>query len=269
MASSPPEKRTLLSVILITKNEEANIQACLDSVDFANEIIVVDSGSTDKTVDIARKAGAIVIQTPDWPGFGPQKSRALAAATGEWVLSIDADERITPELAAEIRKTIQNPAADAYDISRRSWYCGRFIEHAGWTPDYVTRLFRRGKARFSDNIVHERLIADGPVKRLNGLMLHYSFLDFSQVLQKVDSYSTLSARQAYANGRRATVLDAVLHGFWAFIRTYFLRLGLLDGAHGLALAVSNAEGSYYRYLKIWQLEQAAKKLPSGDAKEGR
>lgn len=268
MASASPGERKLLSVIIITKNEGANIQACLDSVAFADEIVVVDSGSTDDTVDIARKAGAVVIQT-DWPGFGPQKNRALDAATGEWVLSIDADERITPELADEIRATVRNPAADAYDISRRSWYCGRFIEHSGWAPDYVTRLFRRGTARFSDHIVHERLLPDGAVKRLNGLMLHYSFLDFSQVLQKVDSYSTLSARQAYEKGRRATVLDALLHGFWAFIRTYFFRLGLLDGAHGLALAVSNAEGSYYRYLKIWQLEQQARRKASGDAKERR
>ncbi|HJV84332.1 MAG TPA: glycosyltransferase family 2 protein [Noviherbaspirillum sp.] len=268
MASASPGERNLLSVIIITKNEAANLQACLDSVNFADEIVVVDSGSTDGTVDIARKAGAVVIET-DWPGFGPQKNRALDAATGEWVLSIDADERITPELADEIRTVIRNPSADAYDISRRSWYCGRFIEHSGWTPDYVTRLFRRGTARFSDHIVHERLLPSGTVKHLNGLMLHYSFLDFSQVLQKVDSYSTLSARQAYEKGRRATVLDALLHGFWAFIRTYFFRLGLLDGAHGLALAVSNAEGSYYRYLKIWQLEQQARSKASGDTKEGR
>lgn len=245
-----------LSVIIITKNEAANIQACLDSVGFANQWIVVDSGSTDGTVAIARAGGATVIETADWPGFGPQKARALAAAEGEWVLSIDADERITPELAHEIIQTIdQSDAVDAYDIPRSSWYCGRFIRHSGWSPDYVTRLFKRGKARFSDDIVHERLIVDGITLRLKSSMLHYSFTNFSQVLQKIDNYSTLSAQQAYARGKRAGVGKAALHGLWAFIRTYFLKRGFLDGAHGLALAISNAEGSYYRYLKIWQLDQ--------------
>lgn len=245
-----------LSVIIITKNEASNIQACLDTVKFANQWIVVDSGSTDDTAAIAHAAGATVIQTADWPGFGPQKARALAAADGEWVLSLDADERITPELAQEIGEIIhaQN-TADAYDISRSSWYCGRFIKHSGWSPDYVTRLFKRGKARFSDDLVHEQLIVDGITRRLKFSMLHYSFKNFSQVLQKIDDYSTLSAQQAYARGKRAGVGKAALHGLWAFIRTYFLRLGFLDGAHGLALAISNAEGSYYRYLKIWQLDQ--------------
>ncbi|MGZ3159818.1 MAG: glycosyltransferase family 2 protein [Burkholderiaceae bacterium] len=254
--NSPTEKAPVrLSVILITKNEAVNLKACLDSVHFADEIIIVDSGSTDGTLDIARAAGATVIEPADWPGFGPQKNRALDAATGTWVLSIDADELITPELKQEILQTISQPgAADAYEISRRSWYCGRFINHSGWNPDYVTRLFRRNTARFSDHLVHERLIADGAVKKLKGVMLHYTYRNFSQVLQKVDNYSTLSAKQAYAKGRRAGVGTAVLHGLWSFIRTYFLRLGILDGAQGLALAISNAEVSYYRYLKIWLLE---------------
>lgn len=249
--------QTRLSVILITKNEAHNIGACIDSVRFADEIIVVDSGSTDGTQEIARAAGAKVIVS-DWPGFGPQKNRALDTATGAWVLSIDADERIPAELAAEIQRTVSLPdTLDAYDISRRSWYCGRFIEHSGWAPDYVTRLFRRGRARFSDDIVHERLIVDGKTGRLANVMLHYSFLDFSQVLKKVDHYSTLSARQAHARGKRGSVGKAVLHGWWAFMRTYFFKLGFLDGAHGLALAISNAEGSYYRYLKIWLIDQAS------------
>lgn len=249
-----------LSVILITKNEALNLRACLDSVNFAEEIIIVDSGSTDGTVELARAAGATVIETSDWPGFGPQKNRALAAANGEWVLSIDADERITPELAKEIRHTIsQAQTVDAYEISRRSWYCGRFIEHSGWSPDYVTRLFKRDTARFSDDIVHERLMVNGITKPLTSVMLHYSFRDFSQVLKKVDHYSMLSAQQAYARGKRSSIGKALLHGWWAFMRTYFLKGGFLDGAHGLALAISNAEGSYYRYAKIWLLDQAAPK----------
>ena len=246
-----------LSAILITKNEAFHLRACLESVAFADQIVVVDSESTDDTVEIARAAGAKVIQTGDWPGFGPQKNRALAAADGEWVLSIDADERVTPELAAEIQAVLElaHPA-DAYEIPRKSWYCGRFIEHAGWTPDYVTRLVRRGHARFSDDLVHERLIVDAPIGRLKTPLLHYSFRDFSQVLNKIDLYSTLSARQRYDRGQRSSVGKAILHGLAAFIRTYFFKRGFLDGGHGLALAISNAEGSYYRYLKIWLLQQS-------------
>jgi glycosyltransferase involved in cell wall biosynthesis len=256
MPSLPEKMVPRLSVILITKNEALTLKACLDSIDFADEIIIVDSGSTDGTVQLARNAGAVVTETADWPGFGPQKNRALALARGEWVLSIDADERVTPELAIEMRRVMdEQHAADAYEFSRRSWYCGRFIRHSGWSPDYVTRLFKRHKARFSEDIVHERLMVDGRIGRLRSVLLHYSYMDFSQVLQKIDNYSTLSARQAYARGKRAGIGKAVLHGLWAFIRSYFLRLGMLDGAHGLALAISNAEGSYYRYLKIWQLDQ--------------
>lgn len=271
MTSPSPDKSPLLSVMIITKNESANLPACLASVHFADEIIVVDCGSTDGTVDLARAAGATVLETSDWPGFGPQKNRALAATNGTWVLSLDADERITPELSQEISAIISNPAtaADGYDISRRSWYCGRFIEHSGWSPDYVTRLFKRGKARFTDHVVHERLIVEGHVKRLNSLMLHYSFMDYSQVLRKVDQYSTLSAQQAYARGKRTSIGKAILHGWWAFMRTYFLKRGFMDGAHGLALAISNAEGSYYRYLKLWLLTQNAQRNSAISPQESR
>jgi glycosyltransferase involved in cell wall biosynthesis len=267
MARENPEQSPLLSVIVIAKNEAHNLRDCLAAVHFADDIVVVDSGSTDGTVQIARDAGARVIETPDWPGFGPQKNRALDAARGLWVLSLDADERVTPELAQEIRDVIHRAGstADAYEINRRSWYCGSFIDHSGWSPDYVTRLFRRGKGRFSDHIVHERLLVDGKVEKLQSRLLHYSFLDYSQVLSKVDSYSTLSAKQAYARGKRAGVGTALLHGWWAFMRTYFLRRGFLDGARGLTLAISNAEGSYYRYLKLWLLEQDAQQRKSGDS----
>jgi glycosyltransferase involved in cell wall biosynthesis len=245
-----------LSVILITKNEAANIKDCLESVSFANEIIVVDSQSSDQTVKIAQSFGAKVENTSDWPGFGLQKNRALNLATQDWVLSIDADERVTPELKQEILAVINNASsADCYAIPRLSWYCGRFMKHSGWHPDYVERLFKRGSAKFSDHLVHERLLPNGPVKKLNHHFLHYSFKNFSQVLQKVDSYSTASANQAFQQGKKSSVLKAIGHGLWAFFRTYFLRLGFLDGQQGLALAISNAEGTYYRYIKIWLLNQ--------------
>ena len=248
-----------LSVILITKNEEANLKDCLESISFANEIIVVDSQSSDKTQEIAQSFGAKLEITSDWPGFGPQKNRALNLATQEWVLSIDADERVTPELKEEILAVISSKnAANCYAIPRSSWYCGRFMKHSGWYPDYVDRLFKRGTAKFSDHLVHERLLPDGPVAKLENHFLHYSFRDFSQVLKKVDAYSTASAEQAYLKGKRSSVGKAIGHGLWAFFRTYFLRRGFLDGSQGLALAISNAEGTYYRYIKIWLLEQSGK-----------
>ena len=219
-----------------------------------------DTNSTDRTLEIAKMHGALVSQPADWPGFGPQKNRALDLATGDWVLSLDADERLTPALKSEILTAIHHSAhVNCFAIPRLSWYCGRFIRHSGWSPDYVDRLFKRGTARFSDDLVHERLLPDGQVAKLENPMLHYSFMDFSQVLQKIDRYSTASAEQAYAKGKRSSPLKAILHGAWAFIRTYFIRAGFLDGQQGLALAISNAEGSYYRYMKIWLIQNQVEK----------
>lgn len=249
-----------LSVIVITRNEQANIVECLRSVDFADEIIVVDNASTDDTVELARRAGAIVHQTQDWPGFGPQKNRALAYATGDWVLSMDADERVTPELREEIFKVISSEnAPNCFSIPRSSWFCGRFMRHSGWTPDYVDRLFKAGTARFSPDLVHEKLIHSGHAQPLKNPMLHYSHRDFSDVLTKIDRYSTASAQQALARGKRSSALGAVGHGLWAFVRTYVFKVGFLDGEHGLALAIANAEGSYYRHIKLWRLQQLAEK----------
>jgi glycosyltransferase involved in cell wall biosynthesis len=196
----------------------------------------------------------------DWPGFGPQKNRALDLATGDWVLSLDADERLTPALKSEILTAMNHSAhVDCFAIPRLSWYCGRFIRHSGWSPDYVERLFKRGTARFSDDLVHERLIPNGTVAKLKNPMLHYSFMNYAQVLDKLNRYSSASAEQAFLRGKKSNPAKAVLHGMWAFIRTYILRAGFLDGPQGFALAVSNAHGTYYRYMKLWQLNQDAGK----------
>ncbi len=247
-----------LSVIVITRNEAHNLRDCLQSLtEAANEIIVVDNQSTDETIEIAKDFGAKISQPADWPGFGPQKNRALDLATSDWVLSIDADERLTPELVQEIKERMQiGTEKVAYEIPRLSWYCGKFIRHGGWHPDYVLRLFRRGDAKFSDDLVHEKLVMNVnsiQIKQLNSSLLHFSFRNFSQVLDKVDRYSTASALQMFRDGKRSSLGKAIGHGVWAFIRTYLLRRSFLDGAHGFALAVSNAEGTYYRYLKLWLL----------------
>ncbi|MBU3639366.1 glycosyltransferase family 2 protein [Polynucleobacter sp. AP-RePozz3-80-G7] len=250
-----------LSVILITRNEEANLDDCLASLEgIAQQIVVVDTNSSDCTLEIAKKHGASISQPVDWPGFGPQKNRALDLATSEWVLSLDADERLTPALKSEILTAIHHSAhVDCFAIPRLSWYCGRFIHHSGWSPDYVDRLFKRGTARFSDDLVHERLIPNGQVAKLENPMLHYSFMNYSQVLQKLDRYSTASAEQAFARGKTSSPLKAALHGAWAFFRTYVLRAGFLDGPQGFALAVSNGQGTYYRYIKLWHLNQETSK----------
>jgi glycosyltransferase involved in cell wall biosynthesis len=253
-----PHEHCTLSAIVITRNEAHNLRDCLQSMQgLVDEIIVVDSQSTDETVAIAREYGAKVSQPTDWPGFGPQKNRALDLASCDWVFSIDADERVTPELAAEIKQVVQAGQEDvAYQVPRLSWYCGKFIHHAGWQPDYVLRLFKRGTAKFSDDLVHERVVTQARITSLQHHMLHYSYLNFSQVLSKVDAYSSASAKQAYARGKRSSVTGALGHGAWAFFRTFVIRRGFLDGAHGLALSISNAETSYYKYLKLWQMQQA-------------
>ena len=247
-----------LSVIVITRNERANISDCLLSLDFADEVLVLDNASTDGTAEIARSLGARVSVTQDWPGFGPQKNRVLDMAVGEWVLSIDADERVTPELRDEILATISATSHRFFSLPRLSSYCGQYMLHSGWNPDWVVRLFRRGQARFSDDLVHERLLVTGPVARLKAPLLHLSFPDFESVLDKVNRYSTAGAQGLAGKGRSASLWGAIGHGAWAFLRTYILRRGFLDGQLGLALAISNAEGTYYRYAKRWLMVRQQK-----------
>lgn len=248
----------LLSVIVITHNEQANIGDCLKSLDFADEIIVVDFASSDRTADIARELGAHVQVTKDWPGFGLQKNRALALAQGPWVLSVDADERVNDALRADIMHAVAcDTGPVAYRFPRRSRYCGQFMQHSGWSPDRVVRLFRRGTAQFSNDLVHEKLVVQGVVGDLKSPLLHLSFPDFESVLDKVNRYSTAGAQAMRLKSKDATLLGAIGHGLWAFFRTYVLRLGFLDGQLGLALAISNAEGTYYRYVKRWLMTRNA------------
>lgn len=246
---------TSLSVIVITCNESARLRACLESVAFAGEVVVLDSGSTDDTVAIARSMGARVSQSADWPGFGPQKNRALDLATGTWVLSIDADERVTARLREQIEAAVAGGKFDAYSVGRRSSYCGQYMNHSGWYPDRVLRLIRRGSARFSNALVHEALQFHGPIGRLEGELLHESYPDLESVLDKVNRYSTAGAQALHHEGVKGSLGKALAHGLWAFVRTYLLKRGFLDGRLGLALAISNAEGTYYRYLKLWLLQR--------------
>lgn len=245
-----------LSAIIITKNEAANIRSCLESVSWADEIIVVDSGSIDDTVNICKALGAQVYATNDWPGFGMQKNRALSYATGEWVLSLDADERVTPQLRTEIESTLNDPGGHAaFRIPRLSSFCGKYMRHSGWYPDYVTRLFRRGTARFSDDLVHESLIVNGSAGKLRQPLMHETFHDLDELLTKINHYSTAGALMLSEKNKKATLKKAVGRAVWAFIRTYILRAGFLDGREGFMLAVSTAESTYYRYAKLMLLNK--------------
>ena len=239
-----------ISAIIITRNEADNIVDCIDSVAFCDEVIVLDCGSTDATTDLAKAKGARV-SIQDWRGFGAQKNAALALATTDWVLSIDADERVSPELAGAIRQAVAAGHADGYQLARLSSFCGRAMRHSGWFPDHVLRLSRRGLARFSDDLVHERMICDGLVERLSGHLLHYPVSRLEDALSRMDRYSTLGADMLATSERRVSFSSGIAHGLWTFFRTYVLRRGFLDGREGFLLAVANAEGTYYRYMKAW------------------
>ena len=247
-----------LSLIVITKNEAAKIARCIGSVTGADEIVVVDNRSTDRTAEIARAHGARVIDAPDWPGFGAQKQRALDAATGHWVLSLDADEWIEPPLMQLIASTIaRDDALDAYETPRRSRFCGVIVNHCGWSPDYVTRLFRRERGRFSGHIVHEHIVIDGRIGRLPDSIEHDSIDSWTDANEKIIRYSDAAAAQMAKQGKRSSPLKATLRGWSAFLKTYVLRAGFLDGRTGWDVAQYNR-----RYTdRKWRL-LAERKLSS-------
>lgn len=243
----------MLSIVIITKNESAHIGQCLESVKWADEIIVLDSGSDDDTVNQCLQYTDKVYQT-DWPGFGIQKQRAVNKAQGQWVMSIDADEMITPDLKLEIVEATRQTEFNAYKIPRLSNFCGQQIHHSGWWPDYTVRLFRRHFGQFTNDPVHETVTVEGKVGRLKNPLLHDTYTDLEEMLDKMNNYSSLSAGMLYQAGRRSSLGKAVLRAFWAFFRTYIIRAGFLDRRYGLMLAISNAENTYYKYLKLLELQ---------------
>lgn len=239
--------RPRLSVAIITRDEAHRIARCLQAVDFADEIVVLDSGSTDGTAELARALGAQVVVDPHFPGFGAQKNRALAMASGDWVLSIDADEVVTAELREAIAATIAQPrGCNGFWIRRRSTWCGQPIHHGDWRDDRVLRLFARGAARFSDDLVHERVLCPTPHGELAGWLLHDSVDSRADAQAKMLRYARLGAEKLRAGGRGGLVA-ACTHAFWTFVRGYFVRGGLLDGRAGLEIAATNARGTYLRY----------------------
>lgn len=245
----------ILSVIIITKNSGNDIRRCLESVKWADEIIVLDSGSADNTVEICREYTSHIIAT-DWPGFGVQKNRALAKAQGKWVLSIDSDEELSVELIDEIKQIIQDPNLheEAYRIKRISYFCGKKINYGDWRNDKVVRLFKnKATIQFAPVIVHEKVVGYEQLGHLKQLIFHYTMKNMSQVLIKLEEYSSFGAQLAYQQHKKTSLRKAVFRGFWCFFRGYFIRGGFLDGREGFILALSNAAGVFYRYVKLLYL----------------
>lgn len=253
-----------LSVCVVTKNEAHNIVDCLSAVSFADEIIVIDSESTDNTVELCKRfTDKIKIQP--WLGCGPQREQIYALATCEWVLLVDADERITPELAREIQQILQNPTCSAYEIPFRSYYCGKQIRFGDWMHEKHIRLLKREQCKIIPRLIHFGLDINGKVGRLRKHILHYSFPNIDTVIKKMHSYSTAGAMHYFQKGKRSSFLNAIGHGVFTFIRGYIFRFGFLDGRHGFMLAISNAEGSYYKYAKLIELHATAHLTPVASA----
>jgi len=242
-----------ISAIIITKDEEHSIRECLQSISWIDEIIIVDSGSKDQTLKICKEF-RVKIYTKSWQGFGPQKNEALKHAKHKWILSIDADEIITPELKKEIIAiTKSNNPSEAYSICRRSFYCGRLIKFSGWQSDFVVRFFQKKFCKFSNDLVHEKVLVNGVTLKTKSYMIHNAFENFEEVIKKINVYSSLSASMFYKKNKKSSLKKAIFHAFWSFIKTYIIKLGFLDGKYGLMLSISNAEGTYYRYIKLMML----------------
>jgi len=240
-----------LSLIVITKNEEASIGRCLQSAaGIVDEIVVVDGASTDRTLEIARGFGAKILEPKDWPGFGPQKQRAQSAATGDWILSLDSDEWIEEGLVQEIRDVLNDPSAAAgYRMPRRNRFIGQIVRHGGWWPDHVLRLYRRDKGHFNDNLVHESVVVDGDVRTLKNPIEHNTIVSAEDASGKIERYSTIAAQELLARGRRPSGAQAMLRGAAAYLRSLVLQLGFLDGRTGLRVARYQAAYTYKKWAK--------------------
>jgi len=251
-----------LSVVLITQNAAAQLADCLASVAFADEVVVVDSGSTDGTTDIAARYGARVV-AKEWLGFGRQKQFAVEQAAHDWVLCLDADERVSPELAASLVRALQAPETPVYRMARRNRFLGRWLRHGEGYPDWSLRLFDRRHARWSDDEVHEKVLyavpLGTPLGTLEGDLLHESGEDLGRYLEKQNRYTALAARELHRRGRRAGLAEITLSPLWRFIKFYLFRLGFLDGMPGLVHISIGCMNSFMKYAKLIELQRTDKR----------
>ncbi len=242
-----------LAAVLIVKNEEAHLRACLETLSWVEEIVVVDSGSTDATRDIARTFTDKVVVQDDWQGFGVQRQRAEALVASDWILMIDADERVTPELRDSIEAAVALDQPVIYTLPRLSWCFGAFIRHSGWYPDRVARLYPRRRAGYNASLVHEKL--ENPerltVTPLQGDLLHFTYRDLRHYLEKSAHYAQAWAEQRAARGRRGSLAAGIGHGIGCFLRMYLFKAGFLDGRQGLLLALLSAHSTFAKYADLW------------------
>jgi glycosyltransferase involved in cell wall biosynthesis len=244
-----------LSVTVIARDEAAEIGAALDSVRWADEIVVIDSGSTDDTVRIARQYTDRVIER-EWPGYVAQKNYAASVASNDWILSLDADERVTPALASEIRAALERtPTVSAFRVPRVTWHLGRWIRSTDWYPDYQLRLYDRRVSEWTGTYVHESVSVRGPIGRMRGELQHYAYRDISEHLETIDRYTSLAARQMHEAGRRTGAVPIAGHAACAFVRNYVLKLGVKDGAVGFLISVMNAYYVFLKYAKLWEIQR--------------
>lgn len=248
-----------ITATVITFNEEHNIGKALESLSWADEIVVVDSESTDNTIEIARRFTDRVYIRP-WPGYSAQKNFAADQALNDWIFSLDADERVSTELASAIQRIESSDAPEpaAYEMARLTFYLGRWIKHSGWHPDYKLRLYHRKRASWQGDYVHETLRANGRIERITGDILHYSVRDASEHHSRMDRYTTLAAEQLLSQGKRASFLTLLFSPAAVFVRSYLLRLGILDGIPGLAIARFAAHYDFLKNLKLWERTRTTK-----------
>lgn len=247
-----------LSAVLIVKNEETSLASCLDTLAWTDEIVIVDAGSNDNTLDIAKNYTDKIYSEPDWQGYGIQRKRAQSYATGDWVVMIDADEHVTSELKSSISEIVQeNDQGKVYALARLSWVFGRFIRHSGWYPDYVVRLYPREKASYGEEKVHEKLHFGSEMKvvKLKGDLLHYTYRDLEHYLVKSAGYAAAWAEQRLEKGKRSSLFQGGWHGLACFLKMYVFRLGFLDGRQGLLLAILSAHSTFVKYADLWVRQQ--------------
>jgi glycosyltransferase involved in cell wall biosynthesis len=259
-----------LSVTLITRNEAANLEEALASVAWADEIVVVDSCSTDDTAAIARRfTDRVVVR--DWPGYIAQKNHAASLATHDWILSLDADERVTPALAGEIRQLLAGEPGDAaYRIPRVTWHLGRWVRTTDWYPEYQTRLYDRRAARWTGRYVHEAVAVDGRTGQLRGEIQHFPYRDIADHLETIDRYTTLAARQMNEDGRRVRLFDVAAHPPLAFLRNYVAKGGIRDGGAGFVISALNSYYVFLKFAKLWELQRVGVRLSNQpDARRGQ
>lgn len=244
-----------ISATIITKNEEKNIERCLKSISWVDEIIVIDSGSTDKTLEICKKYNCNIIET-EWLGFGRTKKFAVNSASNNWIFSIDADEEVTDELENRIKKILENPTKNGYKIKRKSFYLGKMINYCGWSSDYPLRLFNRKHGNFNEKEIHESVNVEGKVEKIEKPLLHYTYPTISSHIKKINRYSDIQAMVLKKRAKKYPLFLVLFFGLNKFIKMYILHFGFLDGKEGFILCSNSAYGIYLKYLKLWELNKS-------------